>query len=173
MAMTAHNTTPTMSENKSDKGERATEPSSAQTATITETRREIVKRWYPALGLFLVFLLGFVPMFLQARDYAAERDMARAEMVRLRVETLAAASALDARRGEYESARKRASEFFSLLSTELDRGPASSLAAQLDKFRPLLTQRDDFITLLARSDPAAAERLTEVYLVCRNALLAP
>lgn len=165
-----------MSENKSDRtdppAEKSTAPS-APSAPTTEKRRESSKFWYAALGVFLVFLLGFVPMFLQARDHAAARDLARGEVVRLRVETLAAASALDARRGEYELARKRASELFSLLSTELDRGPASPLAAHQDKLRPLLTQRDDFITLLARSDPAAAERLTEVYLVCRDALLAP
>jgi hypothetical protein len=33
-----------------------------------------------------------------------------------------------------------------------------------------MNQRDDLITLLARSDPAAADRLTELYMSFRKAM---
>ena len=69
-------------------------------------------------------------------------------------------AALDARRGDYEPARKAMSDFFTALSAELDRGDDSTLnQTQQAAVRPLLTQRDEIITLLARSDPAAADRL--------------
>jgi len=53
---------------------------------------------------------------------------------------------------------------FSLLTTELDRGVASALppTAPAD-FQSLLAERDDLITLLARGDPASAERLANAY----------
>jgi hypothetical protein len=55
------------------------------------------------------------------------------------------------------------SDFFSALSSEVDRGEDSALdQAQRDAVRPLLAQRDEVITLLARSDPAAADRLSDL-----------
>ena len=73
------------------------------------------------------------------------------------------AAALDARRGDYEPARKSMSDFFTNLSSELDRSEDSALdQTQKEAVRPLLTQRDEIITLLARSDPAAADRLSNL-----------
>jgi hypothetical protein len=45
-------------------------------------------------------------------------------------------------------------------------------AAQRDALRPLLTQRDELITLLARGDPAAAPRLADMYAAFRKATAA-
>jgi hypothetical protein len=130
------------------------------------------RRWLAGiLAIVLAFGVGFVPARLKAGRHADERDMARREVRLLQLESVAAAAALDARRGEYEPARQSASWFFTTLSAELDAGTKSSLSlAQQDGLRPLLTRRDDLITLLARNDPAAAERLVETYLVCRQVL---
>lgn len=129
-------------------------------------------RWVAGIvAALLMFLAGFVPMWLKAGRQADERDAARREVKSLSLESLAAAAAVDSRRGEYESARQAASQFFTALRADLDAGPGSFLsAAQQAELKPLLTQRDGLITLLARSDPAAAERLTEVYLACRKSL---
>jgi len=55
------------------------------------------------------------------------------------------------------------SDFFTTLSSELDRGEESTLdQTQRDAVRPLLAQRDEIITLLARNDPAAADRLSDL-----------
>lgn len=110
-------------------------------------------------------------MWLKANRHANERDVARRDLQLSRLELLAAEAAIDARRGEYESARQATSQFFTALRGELDSGKRSSLRpAQRDAIKPLLEQRDSLITLLARSDPASAERLAELYLACRQAL---
>ena len=123
-------------------------------------------------ALFLgVFLLGFVPMWMTARERTRERDTAQAA---LRISTLQnslASAAIDARRGEYEPARQAASTFFTDLRTELERGRDSVFdEAQQNALRPAFDTRDDTITLLARSDPASADRLADIYHKYRQAL---
>jgi hypothetical protein len=121
--------------------------------------------------LLIVFLLGLVPMWMTARARARERDAAQAS---LRICTLlnsVASAAIDARRGEYEPARQAASEFFTSLQTEIARGRDSVFnEAQQHTLRSLFEQRDDTITLLARSDPASADRLVDLYVKYRQAL---
>jgi hypothetical protein len=64
-----------------------------------------------------------------------------------------------------------ASDFFTALRGEIDAGPDSPLnARQRDSVAPILRQRDDVITLRARSDPAAADRLSDLYVSYRAAL---
>lgn len=123
-----------------------------------------------ALILVIGFLLGLVPMWLKARERANELQTVRTELRRSQMRSALSAAALDARRGEYEPARKAMSDFFTTLSGELDRGEGSILdQTQRDAIRPLLTQRDEVITLLARGDPAAAERLADLDAAYRKA----
>ncbi len=53
--------------------------------------------------------------------------------------------------------------FYTNLRAELDRGEAVFSAAQREALHSQLSQRDQMITLLARSDPAVAERLADAY----------
>lgn len=62
-----------------------------------------------AAVLFVVFLLGFVPMWLQARARANERDAAHQALRLSQLETTLAAAAIQARRGDYDPAREAAS----------------------------------------------------------------
>jgi len=142
-------------------------------AVISE-RRTDVPLWKRlgvyALILVIGFLLGLLPMWLSARQTAKELDTTRAELRRSQMRSALSAAALDTRRGDYEPARKAMSDFFSALSAELDRGDDSALdQTQQDAVRPLLTQRDEIITLLARSDPAAADRLSNLDAAYRKA----
>lgn len=115
------------------------------------------------LVLVIAFLVGFVPMWTSARSRALERDTARASLRISRLQNLIANAAIDARRGEYEPARQAASEFFTNLQVELDRGAGSVFNdSQKGGLRPLFDGRDETITLLARSDPAAADRLADL-----------
>jgi hypothetical protein len=58
-------------------------------------------------------------------------------------------AAIDARRGDYESARQAASDFFTALRAETDSGAASALSQmQRERVLPQLTRRDEIITLL-------------------------
>lgn len=124
-----------------------------------------------AAVLLVVFLLGLLPMWLAARNRAGERDEARRELRLSRMQDALGAAAIDARRGEYEAARLAASDFFTALHAEAERTDDRALnAQQIDSVRPMLAQRDDAITLLARSDPAAADRLSDLYVAYRKAM---
>lgn len=120
------------------------------------------------LGIYAVvllagFLLGLIPMWISARGRAAERDAAQRDLRLCRLEKNLLSAAVDSRRGEYERARLAASNFFTSLREQVDQGDDLN-AAQKESLKPLLNQRDDLITLLARSDPASADRLAQVYM---------
>ena len=81
---------------------------------------------------------------------------------------------MDARRGDYEPARQATSEFFTKLRTEVDRGGDTVITeAQRSNLTSVFATRDDTITLLARSDPASADRLMDLYNKYRQVLVAP
>ena len=123
---------------------------------------------YAAL-LFVGFLLGCIPMWLKARESASSLATASHQLTLARMQNVLASAVIDARRGDYEPARQATSQFFSSLRAETDRGEASTLTtAQRDGVQPLFTPRDEIITLLARSDPAAADRLAELYVSYRK-----
>jgi hypothetical protein len=117
-----------------------------------------------AAVLLAVFLLGLVPMWLTGRSRARERDSAQAALRISTLQNTLANAAFDARRGEYEPARQAASDFFTNLLTEVQRGRDSVFnETQQNNLRPIFETRDDTITLLARSDPASTERLFDLY----------
>lgn len=121
--------------------------------------------------LLVVFLVGFVPEWFQARDAKAAREKAEHQLTLVRMVKDVGASAIDARRGEYEAARQEASAFFTAARFEVDQQDRSTLnAQQRDALSVALKQRDDLITLLARSDPASAERLSNLFVSVRKAL---
>jgi hypothetical protein len=134
------------------------------------TRRRVII--YAAV-LIAVFLLGLVPMWLIARQRGAERDVAERNLRLCRLENDLASAVVDARRGEYERARLAASSFFTSLLDQVDQlgRPSDLTDAQRESLRPLLNQRDDIITLLSRSDPAAVERLSELYIAFNKAMV--
>jgi hypothetical protein len=119
--------------------------------------------------LLAVFLLGFVPMWLRARECGRSLAAAEQQLSLARMQSNLSAAAIDARRGDYEPARQAASQFFTSLRAEQDKGDASVLTrAQREGAGPLFTLRDEIITLLARSDPASADRLSDLYVAYRR-----
>lgn len=139
-----------------------------ETDETTNGRRRRIAIY--AVVLAGVFLIGLLPMWFVARGRGAERDAAQRELRLCRLENNLASAAIDARRGEYERARQAASDFFSSLREHVDGGTPDLTTVQRDNLRPLLNQRDDLITLLARSDPAAADRLSELFNSFRKAM---
>jgi hypothetical protein len=110
------------------------------------------------------FLLGFVPMWLKANSAIEQRDAAQREVRLGQLQNTLGAAMVGVQRGEYEPARQITSDFYTNLRSQIDAGSASVFTpAQREKLRPLLGERDDVITLLARSDPAAANRLFAIY----------
>jgi hypothetical protein len=127
---------------------------------------------YIIVGL-VIFLLGLIPMWLKARANADQRDAAQRELHLSRMQNMLASSAVDAQLGEYEPARQEASDFFTALREQLDKNGADAALTpqQRDGLEPLLAGRDELITLLARSDPAAAPRLLNMHAEFRKAIL--
>ena len=125
-----------------------------------------------ALILVVVFLLGFVPMWLSARNRAKERDDAKRELRLSQIENDLGAAVITARRGDYEPARQAISRAFTSLQAQCgsSTGPSDMTSAQCETLRPALNQRDELITLLARSDPASADRLTDLYVSYKKAM---
>jgi hypothetical protein len=120
-------------------------------------------------ALLIAFLLGFVPMWFSAHQRAQELNAAQTSLRVRQMQCELASAAIDARRGEYEQARLAASSFFTAARDELDRQQGSAFSSkQQDALRALLAQRDELITLLARSDPASADRLSDLYVSFRN-----
>jgi hypothetical protein len=141
----------------------STEEPDRQERADSSTRRRII---IYAVVLLATFLIGFIPMWLTARHRGAELEVAERNLRLCRLEDDLASAVIDSRRGEYERARLAASNFFTSILEQVDQSgqPSDLTAAQREGLRPLLNQRDDIITLLARSDPAAADRLTQLYM---------
>ena len=121
--------------------------------------------------LVVVFLLGFVPMWLKARGTTTTLAKTEQQLVLAKMQNSLGSAVIDARRGDYEPARQAASQFFTSLRAEIDKGDVSNLTqAQRVSMQPLLAGRDEIITLLARSDPASADRLSDLYVAYRNSV---
>lgn len=140
------------------------------------TRTPKIEIPWRRVGIYAVlavgfFLLGAVPMWVAGWQNAAEREAAQHELRLSQIENRLSAAVINARRGDYEPARQTASDFFTSLRDQVDRGPESDLSTtQREDLKPLLTQRDDIITLLARNDPAAADRLSDIYAAYRKTM---
>lgn len=116
-------------------------------------------------ALLIAFLLGFIPMWLSAQSAKNERDAAIETLRPSVLQNDLATAAINARRGEYEPARKQMSDFYVALRNEFDRDDKESAfdRTQRENLQPILAQRDELITMLARGDAASADRLSEMY----------
>lgn len=141
-----------------------------QKPVITVWQNPVIRKVVIAVvALLVAFLLGFIPMWLRARDSANRLAQAQHELKRASLENTLAAAAINARRGEYEQARQAASDFYTSLRNDYDNETNSPLTAgQKQNLNPLFARRDEIITLLARNDPAAADHLSEIYFSFRQ-----
>lgn len=122
--------------------------------------------------LAAAFLLGLVPMWWTAYSRGSELAALSERHEDVELENALARAALLARQGEYEPAREAASQFFTGINRELV-SAGDTAVANTDVLRASLTDRDEIITLLARSDPASADRLAELYMNFRSSQSAP
>lgn len=114
-----------------------------------------------ALGFFL---LGFLPMWFKSSRAIEQRDAAQRGVRLAQLQNTLAAAVIDVQRGHYEPARQLTSDFYTNLRRQVD-GDSGSLftPVQREGLSSLLAERDELITLLARSDPEATDRLFNVY----------
>ena len=116
--------------------------------------------------LLLVFLLGLIPMWLKARTAANSLTETEHQLVLCKMQSDLASAVIDARRGDYEPARQALSRFFTSLNAERD--GSNYTEAQRNSLQPLFAGRDELITLLARNDPASADRLSDLFVAYRK-----
>lgn len=138
----------------------------AEDSEVSEAPKRNRQKLMIVCGVVLVavFLLGLIPMGIAAYSRSVERDQARRALRACEIKMDLASAAIDARLGNYEPARVAASKFFTELRGELDRGQESVFdLSKQEQLKPLLIPRDEVITLLARGDPAAAERLSAIF----------
>lgn len=122
-----------------------------------------------AIAAAVMFLAGFVPMWLKAANQDAQLEAAQRALQLAEIQLALGSAAVDARRGEYEQARQAAVTFFKNVTSEMDREESAFTPAQRNALKSVLKQRDELITLLARGDPASADRLSDLYVAYRAA----
>jgi hypothetical protein len=136
-----------------------------QSRTTHRIRRFVI---YVAL-LLLAFLLGLVPMWWVNSRCSSSLAEAERQTSLARMENSLASAAIYAERGDYETARLAASDFFTALRTVTANGVDSGLSeAEIAGLQPLLTRRDEIVTLLARGDTASADLLSDLYVSYRE-----
>jgi len=119
--------------------------------------------------LAATFLLGFVPMWLKSRQYARSLFEAERQLSMARIHNALISAVIEVWQKNYEPARQAASDFFTFLRIETDKGDEAALSpAQRQDVQLLFSQRDEIITLLAQSEPAAVGRLAELYELYRK-----
>jgi hypothetical protein len=144
------------------------EKRSNSSAKISFDKRKM--RWIGILAVFML-IVWFIPLWLITTRNENQYKAAQRELNQSKLQNLIASAMVDAGRGEYEPARQTASDFFTAIRTQIDAGESSVFSsAQRESLKPLLQERDEIITLLARSDSAATERLTQIYLTYRQAV---
>lgn len=117
-------------------------------------------RWIglAVLAVIVAFLAGFLPQWNRANGLDDELATARQELRMARLEGRIGAALTESLRSNYERARQLMTEAFSEMERELDSGRITD-PSQQQALRQILAQRDEIVTLLARAEPEAQQRL--------------
>ena len=139
--------------------------------TVEKPQSNLTRWGLYALILLMVFLMGFIPMWLQKRDVAKQLDATQKELRKSEIRGLLTTAIVESKRGEYEPARQDTSEFFTRLDAEIKKGEESALTSEeRGKLKTIFDNRDSTITMLAQRDQAATERLTDIYVKYQTAV---
>ena len=133
----------------------------------TTTPSRLIKVKAYGIWFLVGLLIGLVPMTVRFIQTRGERNSLQEQLAVGRLEMNLAGAALMARHGDYTAARDAASQFFSDARQAADGGDGTLSPAQLTYLQTALAERDALITLLARGDPAGAERSTAMYVAHR------
>jgi hypothetical protein len=110
-------------------------------------------------------------MWLKARTAASSLAETQQQLALSKSQNDLASAVIDARRGDYEPARLAVSRFFTSLRADIDQGGSSNYnEAQRNSLQSLFASRDELITLLARNDPASADRLSDLFVAYRKVM---
>lgn len=141
-------------------------------STLKGKIKSKITRW----GIFgavlsIVFLLGLAPMWMQKRAVVEDLATTQQQLHKSDIKGLLTTAIVESKRGEYETARKNTSNFFTQLRAEVDKGEESGFTKEeRDKLTTIFANRDATITLLAQRDQASTERLTDIYVIYQQAV---
>ena len=138
-----------------------------QPAAHSTTPSRLTKAKAYGISFLAGLLIGLVPLTVLLIQTRSERNSLRQQLAVEHLEMNLAGAALMARHGDYTAARDAASRFFSDARQAADGGNNTLSPAQLTHLQTALADRDVLITLLARGDPAGAERSTAMYVAHR------
>lgn len=142
--------------------------------TVEKPQSNLTRWGLYALVLLMVFLLGFIPMWLQKREVARELDTTQKQLRKSEIKGLLTTAIVESKRGEYEPARQDTSDFFTRLDAEIKKDEESALTSEeRNKLKSIFDNRDSTITMLAQRDQASVERLTDIYVVYQTAVGQP
>lgn len=141
-------------------------------APAPERPRATPLRMY-GICLLAGLLIGLIPMGISLIQTQGERDALQRQLQLANLEMSLSSAAVMARHGDYAAARDAASRFFSDARQAVDSGDQALTVDQRTYLQSALAERDALITLLARSDPAGAERSTAMYVAYRAAFPRP
>lgn len=142
---------------------------------VTGARSGKMKKFGIYAGILLVvFLLGFVPMWLQKREVSNLQKATQRQLDRTEIKGLLTTAIVEARRGEYESARQLTSDFYTRARGEIDKADGGIYSSdERGKLNAVFADRDTTITMLAQRDQATAEKLTQMYVAYQTAVGQP
>ena len=110
--------------------------------------------------LVLVFLLGFMPQYLEKRQLQRELAISIEKLKLSELRDLAGLMLLEGLRQNYGVARDYSSQYFDKLREISEQAENSTLKAALQE---LLSSRDAVTAALSKADPASASQLQEIF----------
>ena len=103
-------------------------------------------------------------MWFKTTQAIEQRDAAQRAVRLAQLQNTLATAVVEVQRGQFEPARQLTSDFYTNLRRQIDSGSGSPFtSSQRENLKSLLAERDELITMLARSDPAGTHRLFNVY----------
>jgi hypothetical protein len=137
---------------------------------MTDTQRVVLG---VAVAAIAGFAIGAGWQYSSASAYRSdldstriELDSTRHELTYQRLEATLGAATIEAQRGNHESARRLASDFFTTLQAEIETANPEAQPA----LRRILNQRDSIITELSRARLESGGVLAELFAEYRTAL---
>jgi len=110
--------------------------------------------------LVLVFLLGFVPQYLEKRQIQSEIAISSEKLKMSELRDLAGMMLLEVLRQNYGVARDYSSQYFEKLRETAEQVENSTLKTSLQE---LLNSRDTVTAALSKADPASASQLQAMF----------
>ena len=143
------------------------QPAASPAPTLAQPRSKRFKTY--GICFLAGLLIALIPTGIRLIQTQGERDALQQQLRAANLEMNLSSAALMARHGDYAAARDAASRFFTDAAQAVDSGDKMLTAAQVSFLQSVLADRDALITLLARGDPAGAERSTALYVAHRAA----